>query len=57
MREKGLQAMLWLCTSTAGNGKEAEMSMAGNNPSGKVGQLLEMAKELGQFVERAAIDG
>ena len=33
------------------------MSIAGSIPSGKISQLLEMANELGEFVERAAIEG
>ena len=56
MRKKGIPVMLWLHTSPANNGKEAAMSMAGNNPSGKVSQLLEMTKELSQFVEQAALE-
>jgi len=33
------------------------MSIAGNNASGKVSQLVEMTNELSQFVERAATEG
>ena len=33
------------------------MSIAGEGPSGKVGRLLEMAEELGEFVESAAAGG
>src|SRR5665213_2192697 len=57
MRKNGLPAMLWLCRRTANIGKEAEMSIAGKNVSGKSSPLMELAQELGEFVQEAAKNG
>jgi hypothetical protein len=49
--------VLWLNRRTANIGKEADMSIAGKNVSGKSSPLIELAQELGEFVQEAAKNG